>query len=209
MRTTRWSPRVAAAGALLAALLIGHVAAFETNSMSASAAPVAYAEIAKTSIELKVQGCKGCRIQPVQNKNESLTWSGRSRKVRDGSVSFTVPTRRTDHMAFLVYAPFDELAQGGIPMVIAVGFKAREPRSKITPRYAAKARQVSGCWRGTTGSTVRRTLVVNKVKIKDSLISEDPITVAAGYFTRTLPARPYWHRTRKAQLHASEPVICR
>ena len=70
----------------------------------------------KTSIKLTVRGCSRCRIQPVQNKNGDLTWSGPLRRVRDGSVTWAVPTKRTDHMAFLVYAPFDKLAQAGLPI---------------------------------------------------------------------------------------------
>lgn len=165
--------------------------------------------VERTAITLVVRGCSHCRLQPVQNKNADLTWSGPLRRVRNGVVAFDVPTRRTDHMAFLVYAPFDEFAQGGIPMVIVLGFKDRAAGARITSRYAAKTHRVSGCWRGTTANEVRRTLIVNKRRVNGSLIGEDRITVAAGYFTRTLPARPFWKRRPHAEMHASDPSICR
>ena len=113
-------------------------------------------------------------------------------------------------MAFLVYAPFDKFAQGGLPMVVVVGFKAKKPGATITRRYAAKRHRVSGCWSGTTSNAVRRTLIVTKKRVAGSLIGEDgKVTVAAGYITRTLAARPYWYRTSGARLGASDPSICR
>lgn len=195
--------------ALLVALLAAALAAPNAiGSASGKSLGVTTAAAPRTSIELKVRKCPRCRIQPVQNKNGDLTWAGRARRVRDGAVSFEVPTGRTDHMAFLVYARFDELAQGGIPMVVALAFKEKSDGARITRRYAAKRRAVSGCWRGTTDDVVRRTLRVTKQRIYDP-IGEQHVTVAAGYFTRTLPARAFWIKTQHAELHASEPLICR
>ena len=56
-------------------------------------------------------------------------------------------------MAFLVYAPSDEFARQGLPMVVVTGFKAKEPGSRISDRYARGARQASGCWGGTSAET--------------------------------------------------------
>lgn len=111
-------------------------------------------------------------------------------------------------MAFLVYAPFDELARGGVPMFVALGFKGEAAGTAIGPRFVAKARRASGCWTGTDSREIRRVLVVTRHRYYDRLFDQR-VTVAAGYFTRTLSPRPYFFRTRHARLHASDPSICR
>lgn len=175
---------------------------------SANAPSTSASRLDRTVITISVRGCAHCRIRPVQNKRGDLSWSGPLRRVQDGSVSFDVPTARTDHMAFLVYAPFDELAQWGIPMVAVLGFANKSPGSRITPEFVSTVRRASGCWAGTTVNQVQRVLVVSRYSYYDSLY-ERRLTAAAGYFTRTLRARPYFIRTREARFHASDPSICR
>lgn len=165
----------------------------------------------RTTIKLVVRGCPHCRIQPTQVKNlDNLNsaWSGPRRRVRDGSVTFDLPTHRTNQLFFTVYAPFDEWAQGGVPMVIALGFKANPTGAQITPAYVERTRRVSGCWRGTRAQRVQRTLIVTRHRVPD-MFTDRWVTVAAGYLTRTLPAAPFWQKRKHAQLHATEPVVCR
>ena len=178
--------------------------------MSASAETRASAHRAttRTVISLVVHGCDDCRIQPVQNRNGGIPWSGRGGVVREDAVTLDVPTRRTAQMAFVVYAPFDDLAQGGVPMVVAIGFKNKDTGATVTSRYAEGTHQASGCWRGTSSARIRRTLTVTQHREYDP-IGRRRVTVAAGYFTRTLSAGPYWTSTANAEIHASDPSICR
>lgn len=166
---------------------------------------------ARTSIQLTLIGCDGCRVQPVQNKDGDLTYSAHSKTVVGdrSQIMFSVPTARTDKMAILVYAPFDEAAQGGIPAVVALGFRGKKQGSVITRAYASTPHHASGCWAGTQRSHVRRTIVVRKIRTKDTLLGPGRHTSAAAYVTRTLPARPFYWRIRQNSLHASDPSICK
>ncbi len=125
--------------------------------------------------------------------------------MRDGEVSWVVPTRRTQNMAFLVYAPFDEL---GYPMVAVTGFKGRPEGAHIAPAYPRKKRAVSGCWRGTRATTMTNTLRVRKVRLRNPIVGPGRFDSAAGYLVRTLSSKPYWVRTRHAAFHVSDPSIC-
>lgn len=163
----------------------------------------------RTTITLNVRGCRGCRVRAVQNRRGTLTYSTRKVRVRAGKVSWIVPTPRTNNMAFLVYAPFDEIAQGGLPMVVVAGFKDRRAGSRIAPAYPRKNRRVSGCWAGTRSATMINTLRVRKVRIRNPVAGPGLYDSAAGYLERTLSSQPYWVRVKNAALHPSDPSICR
>ncbi len=167
-----------------------------------SAAPGETAPVTTTAITLTVTGCGGCKIQPVQNRLGDVSYWGPKRTVNKGVVRFTVPTRRTQQMAFLVYAPFDELANGGIPMVAVTRFLAKPVGSRVDAAFASTRRTASACWAGTANASFSNTLVVNRRH-------QGGKTVAGGYFVRTISALPYWKRVRGSAYHASDPSICK
>src|SRR3954454_16287353 len=115
------------------------------------ATPATAAE-ATTTIELKVVGCDGCRVQAVQNVDGSLPYTSESERVRHRHVQFVVPTERTEQMAFIVYARFDQAAEAGFPMVVIVGFRGKAPGDRVSDAFAAVALQGLWCWSGTTDS---------------------------------------------------------
>ncbi|HEU5037375.1 MAG TPA: hypothetical protein VFT70_10235 [Nocardioides sp.] len=156
---------------------------------------------ARTTISLTVKGCDGCDVQPVQNRRGQITYWGAKKTVHDGEVSFRVPSRRTHDMAFLVYAPFDEIAQDGIPMVVVTQFKAKKAGQSVPDAYASKRRKASGCWAGTTKHEVANTLVVKQRRQHGRI-------VAAGWLKRTWRSGPYWWTVRAGTYHASDPSVC-
>ncbi len=165
--------------------------------------------VARTTITLRVRGCDRCLVQAVQNRRGDLTYATDQVQVDAGEVRWVVPTNRTKSMAFLVYAPFDEIAQGGYPMVVVTGFKGRRPDSHIAPSYPLRSRLVSGCWSGTHQRAITNTLRIRKVRLPNPIAGPGLFDSAAGYLERTLPARPYWVRTKNGARHASDPSICK
>lgn len=161
-----------------------------------------------TRIDLTVKGCPGCRVQAVQNTAGTLSWTSPQTRVRDGHVVIDVPTARTQKMAFLVTAPFDEYAQAGVPMVAVTAFRVLTPGERVPGALARGTRRGSGCWAGTTAPTMTNTLVVSKVR-QVGLDGKGRATVAAGYLRYTLPSLPYRQKLVAASLHSSDPSICR
>lgn len=160
------------------------------------------AQASRTMISFQVEGCDDCKIRPVQNRHGTITYWGPEKVIRKSKVSFRVPTARTRDMAFLVYAPFDQYAQDGIPMVVVTGFKAKKPGAKVTDIFASKRRKASGCWSGVAKKKVKNTLVVKRRK-------QHGKTVAAGWLQRTWKSNPYWWNINRGGYHASDPSICR
>lgn len=178
----------------IAAALLWPVASLPVLAQAQAIAP-------QTVVRLHVEGCDGCTIQPVQNKNGQVPYWGPSKTVVDGNISFPVPTGRTSHMAFLVYAPFDELAQDGIPMVAITRFKEKSAGAQVAWSYARKTHRASGCWSGTSRDMVRNTLVVKQISVNGR-------TLAVGFMAKTWPSGRYWARVDRANYHSTDPSIC-
>jgi hypothetical protein len=174
-----------------------------------TSAPPAGAAEATTTIRLDVVGCDGCRVQAVQNVDGTLPYQSESRVVRRGHVSFTVPTSSTQRMAFLVYAPFDEEARAGVPMVVVLGYRGKDPGEKISMRFALGSHVSSGCWAGTSDAVVDNRLVVTRQRTRSSLLGPGTYTIAAGHFARTVETRPFFDRRAASAYHVSDPSICR
>jgi hypothetical protein len=162
-----------------------------------------------TTIKLKVVGCDGCKIQAVQNVGGSLPYRSRTEHVKNRRVELVVPTERTQQMAFIVYAPFDQVSDAGFPMVVMVGWKDKEPGQGVSAAYAAGVHQGSGCWAGTTDAVVKNRLVVTRVHIHEPALGPGTFTAAAGHLAKALPALPYFANRRASELHVEDPSICR
>jgi hypothetical protein len=162
-----------------------------------------------TTVKLKVVGCDGCRIQAVQNVDGSLPYQSGTKRVKDGKVEFVVPADRTQQMAFIVFAPFDEVADAGFPMVAMVGWKDREPGQGVSAAYAAGVHKGSGCWAGTTDAVVKNRLVVTRVHVREPALGPGTFTAAAGHLTTALRALPYFGNRHASELHVEDPSICK
>ena len=160
-----------------------------------------------TTITLKVRGCDACRVQPVQNVEGQLSYQGAKRKVRNGKVVLRVPTALTERMAFLVYAPYDELVQGGLVLAAVTRYRDKDVGDRVSPAYAGGAHKGSACWAGTSESEVRGTIVVGRRSQYDALFGSR-VTVASAHFARTLDSLPYYLTVRGGSYHSSDPSIC-
>ncbi|MCH1866799.1 hypothetical protein [Nocardioides sp. CFH 31398] len=86
---------------LLSAVIVLLLAA--TPAEAATTAAVT-ARTPRTTVEVTIVGCDGCRVHPVQNKDRDLTYGAQPKTTRDAedTLVFTVPRARTRQMAFLV-----------------------------------------------------------------------------------------------------------
>ena len=163
MHTIRPVRRGTAAMALLATTLGGAVALGET-----SAATTAQAAPATTGITFAVPACEDCEIQLHQAREaedgDVVEWHSRTKKVRGGSVSFTVRSRRTFGMSVTVDAPWE--GHTGYDTTVAVRYRGKSVGDRVTFRQARDKRRASACWEGTRRDEVTLPLRVREVMVQ-------------------------------------------
>jgi len=143
------------------AAVLGVVAAMIVPAGVAQAAPHAPAA-GSTSITMKVTGCNGCTITPVQAiEGEDAIWSGAAVKVKGGKALLTVPTARTRGMSFNLEAAWN-VAINAMP-VIVTQYESTQPGQSVTKKQAMTFTRATGCWAGTTEPAVTVNVTVRRV----------------------------------------------
>jgi hypothetical protein len=112
-------------------------------------------------------------------------------------------------MAFIVFAPFDEVSDAGFPMVVMVGWKDKRLGDAVSATYAGGVHKGSGCWAGTADAVVKNKLVVTRVHIREPALGPGTFTAAAGHLAKTLLALPFFGIRRASEMHVEDPSICR
>ena len=140
------------------------VASLLTVASIAVTAPPASAD-GMTTITMKVTGCDGCSITPVQALNagsaQATIWTGTTVKVKGGRAVFTVPTAKTAGMSFNLDARWP-VAINAMP-VIVTQYKGAQPGQRVTKRQAKAFASATGCWAGTTSTDVTLRVTVRRV----------------------------------------------
>ena len=147
-----------------AALLAGTLAA---------TTPSAHAQVedraaARTTLTFTVEGCEGCEVQLV-NARSTLdadvvhVWQSRTKEVRDGRVSFRIPTRRTWGMSATVRAPWE--GHTGYVTTVAWRYNGEGVGDPVTLEEAVTKKKASACWEGVRSRAVTVPLVVEKVRV--------------------------------------------
>ncbi|KQV69473.1 hypothetical protein ASC64_06395 [Nocardioides sp. Root122] len=160
--TVRTAVRTAAGGALLAALAAPSAAApAATDRDVRGAAP-------RTALTFTVEDCEGCEIQLV-NARSTLdadvvhVWESRTKEVEDGSVTFSIPTRRTWGMSATVVAPWE--GHTGYRTTVAWRYNGKRVGDPVTLEEAVTRTKASACWEGVRSRRVTVPLVVEKVRV--------------------------------------------
>lgn len=134
---------------------VAALASLVTVAAIGAAAPPASAA-GMTTITLKMRNCEGCTIQPMLLREDAdgqeADYTGTKVKVRDGVAVMKVPTDDTPGMSFLVEGP-GPLGIDAIP-VLVVQYKGYAPGTVVTRAQAKAAKKASGCWLGTSASSI-------------------------------------------------------
>ncbi|NPD06639.1 hypothetical protein HN031_18340 [Nocardioides sp. zg-1308] len=126
------------------------------------------AAAARTQLTFTVDDCEGCEIQ-LSNARSTLdadvvhVWSSRTRTVRDGSVTFDIPTKRTWGMSVAVKAPWEGFT--GYRTTVAFRYDGERVGDAVTLEEAVKKRRASACWEGVRRPDVTVPLVVEEVEV--------------------------------------------
>ncbi len=127
-------------------------------------APTPAAEPAATTrVTFLAPDCDGCTLGLINARWDEEVWESPRRTVRDGKVTFRVPTAMTHGMSVAIRAPWE----GGTGYVTHVAFKyaGQEPGDEVTFAEARHAGKASACWAGTTADSTTISLATRHVTV--------------------------------------------
>ncbi|MEP9364998.1 hypothetical protein ABLE68_18690 [Nocardioides sp. CN2-186] len=157
------------------------------TSTAAPAAPT-------TKLTLQVAGCNGCHLRLTQAlEGRQKVWQSKQHTVKDGKVSWTIPTTRTHGLSITVLAPWD----GGAGYVPTVAFRyaGEKVGDEVTNAVAKTKKRASSCWAGTTASAV--TLPLTVIRARSTNPPGDPIRTPRAFTSVTQkwekPMNRAWH----------------
>lgn len=151
-----------------AALLTGPPAATAGVAQPDERAAESRTAPARTALTFTVEDCEGCEIRLV-NARSTLdadvvhVWQSRAKEVRDGSVTFDIPTRRTWGLSATVVAPWE--GHTGYLTTVAWRYGGKLVGDRVTLEEAVTKKRASACWEGVRSREVTVPLVVEKVRV--------------------------------------------
>ncbi len=141
--------------------VLAAVTSLMTLAALATVAPPAQAD-PMTTITMRVMGCNGCTITPVQAIAGSADmWTGQGVKVRAGRAVFSVPTARTSGMSFNLDATWR--VDINAEPVIVTQYEGYQPGQRVTKRQAKAAKKATACWAGTSDAAITLRVMVRRV----------------------------------------------
>lgn len=207
---TRISP-LRRGAVLLATLVAGLTVAAPAPPVSARpavpSAPMHGVEAraaATTRLTFKVATCARCKVRLYQAvEGDQDVWESRTKRVRDGRVSFTILTEHTHGLSASVRAPWE--GSTGFVTMVAFRYGKESAGSKVRLAEARAKKRASGCWAGTDRSAVTIPLKVRKVTVPGNT-GPTPGTIAWTGTTR------HWWRPMlpayRGVLGAQDVIFC-
>ena len=159
--------RTAALATLLAGLLVPSATAAAPTSVEAERAAQP-----RTTLTFTVDDCEGCELQLTSalgtyaeaDAGKVDIWNSRTRTVEDGSVTFTIPTKRTWGMSVAVKAPWE--GHTGYRTTLAWRYNGELQGDEVTLAEAVTKNKASACWEGVRSREVTMPIVVEKVRVR-------------------------------------------
>ena len=178
-------------------------AAAPSRTAAASTAPGDGAPT--TRIRLRVRRCVRCPVMLMQAVPgpDGHVWRTRQHRVRDGWVSFTVPTRRTVGMSIDLYPHWSKFEAH---TNVVIRYAHTRIGQRIDAATARHKRRAMGCWTGTEASTV--TLRVRVVKFPFVDYAGNHGYAPRAWLARTHAAIPPMVRTTKGAIGNQDAFYC-
>ena len=200
--------RVAAVVTTLAAAVLA------TTAQSAHAGPTpeggtpraAAVSPGVTHLHLHVAGCDTCRItlQRAVTGNPDV-WSSRTKHIgSDHRVSWTVSSRKTHGMSFVLLAPWGGNT-GSVPNLVT-RYRGAAIDSAVSQAQARAARRADGCWAGTTVDDVTLDFRVARIKARD--LGGQPTTIPLAWAPHTLSSWKPASRTYRGTIGNQDAFYC-
>jgi hypothetical protein len=159
--------RTTALAVLLAGLLVPSATAAAPTSASTERAAQP-----RTALTFTVDDCEGCELQLTSalgtyaqaDAGQVDIWNSRTKIVEDGSVTFTIPTRRTWGMSVAIKAPWE--GHTGYRTTLAWRYNGELQGDEVTLEEAVTKTKASACWEGVRSREVTMPIVVEKVRVR-------------------------------------------
>jgi hypothetical protein len=117
----------------------------------------------QTTLVLKVPSCPRCTIDLAHAiSGHQKVWRSKNHHVRDGKVTFVLPTARTKGLSFEIFAPWDNACECNTNIVTR--YRGIDRGNRVTDMVARHKRKAEGCWAGTAASTFTMTVHVARFK---------------------------------------------
>jgi hypothetical protein len=153
----------------------------------------------RTQLTFTVDDCEGCEIQLTSalgtyaeaDAGEVDIWSSGTRRVRGGSVTFDIPTRRTWGLSVAVRAPWE--GHTGYRTTLAWRYNGELQGDTVTLDQAVTKKRASACWEGVRRREVTVPIVVEEVEV-DGVHGRVPGSIAFVPTTQSWlrPMREVW-----------------
>lgn len=138
-------------------------------SAPGGAAAPAHRGVPMTRVTFKVAHCEGCRVhvQSARTSNYNSVWQSQTKSVRNGQVSFLVPTAKTRGLSVNATSVDEQRAKIPTGYVTMAVFRYAGVRAgqHMTAAKARTMRQGTACWAGTSRSAVTMPLVIRSVRV--------------------------------------------
>lgn len=124
-----------------------------------------------TTLTVDVTGCSDCSLKPTRSLSPGdvgSLWSGPTRKVENGQVSFVLPKNRTKGLAFEITSPSSTNPWYTTNVVFRYANKAAG--SRVSPDQAAAGKRAFGCWAGTRARRAHLSFTVDWFSEADSTL---------------------------------------
>ena len=159
--------RTAALATLLAGLLVPSATAAAPTSVETERAAQP-----RTALTFTVDDCEGCELQLTSalgtyaeaDAGQVDIWNSRTKTVEDGSVTFTIPTKRTWGMSVAVKAPWE--GHTGYRTTLAWRYNGELQGDAVSLAEAVTKNKASACWEGVRSREVTMPIVVEKVRVR-------------------------------------------
>ena len=160
---------------------------------------------ANTTVTVKVANCEGCTIFPssIMAADPDDTWIGNGKKVKNGEVTFKVPTDRTAGLVLGVTAPWEV----DLPWqtIVVMGYKGYAAGDKISTADAKAAKKGAACFAGTDAAAYTLKLVVKKVTVEGN---NGPTAGSIAFAKKTQSTLKPLRETWKGVLGSQDAIMC-
>lgn len=177
----------------------GDTAAYDAGGQSSVVSPTA----PRTTLTLHVATCRRCPVALTSARPGRPVWQSATKRVHNGAVTFTVPTRRTHGMTVSVTPRWQTL--NAVPLVV-FRYANTEVGQRVTNAVARIKRRGSPCWAGTNSPSA--TLNLRVVKYAHRSISGQPGNAIRVWSQPTRSATPPYLRTFKGTVATQAVVVC-
>jgi hypothetical protein len=157
-----------------------------------------------TKLTLQVPQCHSCEIDVMNGAiRPENTWAAEPKRVRNGSVTFTVPRPDTRGISATVTAPWEGTT--GYTTLVAFRYAGHRVGDPVTFTDARSRRHASPCWGGTTAKHLTVPLTVRQVRVPGTT---GPTKGTLAYADVTQPWLAPMMQAGKGVLGSQEVITC-